>query len=142
MILLSLLVVVALVAVNALFVATEFALVAARPSSLEAAAAEGSVSASRALAARRDLRVQMSGAQLGITVSSIALGILAEPTIGRHLESLADAAGLPSGVSSTTALVLAIGLVAVFQMLFGELVPKNFAIADPERTLQIGRAHV
>jgi len=113
MILLSLLVVVALVAVNALFVATEFALVAARPSSLEAAAAEGSVSASRALAARRDLRVQMSGAQLGITVSSIALGILAEPTIGRHLESLADAAGLPSGVSSTTALVLAIGLVAV-----------------------------
>jgi CBS domain containing-hemolysin-like protein len=136
MILLSLLAVVALVAVNALFVATEFALVAARPSSLEAAAAEGSGSASRALAARRDLRVQMSGAQLGITVSSIALGVLAEPTIGRHLEPLIYAAGLPSGVSSTTALVLAIGLAAVFQMLFGELVPKNFAIADPERTLR------
>jgi len=69
-------------------------------------------------------------------VSSITLGVLAEPTIGRHLESLTDAAGLPSGVSSTTALVLAIGLAAVFQMLFGELVPKNFAIADPERTLR------
>ena len=136
MILLSLLAVVALVAVNALFVATEFALVAARPASLEAAAAEGSGSAARARAARRDLRVQMSGAQLGITVSSITLGVLAEPTIGRHLESLTDAAGLPSGVSSTTALALAIGLAAVFQMLFGELVPKNFAIADPERTLR------
>ena len=68
MIVLPLLAMVALVAVNALFVATEFALVAARPSSLEAAAADGSGSAARALVARRDLRVQMSGAQLGIKI--------------------------------------------------------------------------
>ena len=136
MIVLSLLAVVALVAMNALFVATEFALVAARPSSLEAAAADGSGSAARALVARRDLRVQMSGAQLGITVSSIALGVLVEPTIGRRMESITYAAGLPSGVSSTVALVLVIGLAAVFQMLCGELVPKNGAIADPERTLR------
>ena len=136
MIVLPLLAMVALVAVNALFVATEFALVAARPSSLEAAAADGSGSAARALVARRDLRVQMSGAQLGITVSSIALGVLVEPTIGRRMESITYAAGFPSGVSSTVALVLVIGLAAVFQMLFGELVPKNVAIADPERTLR------
>ena len=85
MIVVGLLAVAALVAVNALFVATEFALVAARATGLEEAAAAGSRSAQRVLAARQDLRLQVSGAQLGITASSIALGVLAEPTIVRLL---------------------------------------------------------
>ncbi len=136
MIVVGLLAVVALVAVNALFVATEFALVAARSTGLEEAAAAGSRSAQRALAARQDLRLQVSGAQLGITASSIALGVLAEPTIGRLLEPVADAAGLASGAASTVTWLVAIAVAAVVQMVLGELVPKNLAIADPERTLR------
>jgi len=125
-----------LVGVNALFVATEFALVAARPVALTDAAADGSRTAARALRARSDLRLQMSGAQLGITVSSIALGVLAEPAIGGSIEDLLAALGLPDGAVDTVAWTVAIGLAAVFQMLFGELVPKNLAIAAPERTLR------
>jgi CBS domain containing-hemolysin-like protein len=125
-----------LVAVNALFVATEFALVAARPTVLADAAERGSRAASRALRARRDLRLQMSGAQLGITASSIALGVLAEPAIGGLLEDLFSVVAVPEGAADTASWVAAIGLAAVIQMLFGELVPKNLAIAAPERTLR------
>jgi CBS domain containing-hemolysin-like protein len=132
----ALVAVVLLVAVNAVFVAVEFALLASRDIRLEADAEEGRRGADRALAARNDLRRQLSGAQLGITASSVALGVLAEPAIGRLLEPLLDDLGLPSGVATTTSLVLALGLAAIVQMLLGELVPKNIAIADPERTLR------
>ncbi len=137
MIVLSLGLVVVLVAVNALFVATEFALLAARPTHLSDAAAAGSRAAGRALRAQRDLRLQMSGAQLGITLSSIALGILAEPAIGGMLAGAFSAVGLPEGAVDTASWVVAIGLAAVSQMLFGELVPKNLAIAEPERTIRL-----
>lgn len=133
---LALLAAVLLVAVNALFVAVEFALLAARDSRLGADAEEGRRGAARAVAARRDLRRQLSGAQLGITASSVALGILAEPAIGRLLAPVLDGLGLPSGVATTTSWVVALALAAVTQMLLGELVPKNVAIADPERTLR------
>ena len=136
MIVVGLLAVAALVVVNALFVATEFALVAARSTGLEEAAAAGSRSAQRALIARQNLRLQVSGAQLGITASSIALGVLAEPTIGRLLEPVADAAGLAPRAASTFTWLVAIAVAAVVQMVLGELVPKNLAIADPERTLR------
>ncbi len=126
-----------LVAVNALFVATEFALVAARPSALAEAAEGGSRAAARALRARRELRLQMSGAQLGITVSSIALGVLAEPAIGALLADAFSAMAVPEGAVDSVSWVVAIGLAAVTQMLFGELVPKNLAIAAPERTLRL-----
>jgi len=133
----ALLLVVILVVVNALFVATEFALLAARPAALSDAAADGSRAAGRALRAQRDLRLQMSGAQLGITLSSIALGILAEPAIGGIVDGAFTALGLPDGAVDTASWVVAIGLAAVSQMLFGELVPKNLAIAAPERTIRL-----
>ena len=79
-------VVVFLILANALFVATEFALVAGRRTRLEEAAKGGSRAAIRALRARKSLRLQMSGAQLGITASSIAVGILAESAIGGLLD--------------------------------------------------------
>ena len=128
--------VVVLVGINALFVATEFALVAARPTVLAGAAEGGSRAAARALRARTDLRLQMSGAQLGITLSSIALGVLAEPAIGGMAERLFSFLGFPDGAVESASWVMAIGVAAVTQMLFGELVPKNLAIAAPERTIR------
>lgn len=125
-----------LVGVNALFVATEFALVAARPAVLADAAENGSRAASRALRARRDLRLQMSGAQLGITASSIALGILANPAIGGIVGDLFGSLGLSERTVEVASWSVSIALAAVVQMLFGELVPKNLAIAAPEQTLR------
>ena len=133
---LALLAVALLVAVNAVFVAVEFALLASSDVRLESDVEEGRRGATRALFARSDLRRQLSGAQLGITASSVALGVLAEPAIGRLLEPLIYDSGVPTGVASTTSLVVALGLAAIVQMLLGELVPKNVAIADPERTLR------
>ncbi len=133
---LAIVAVVLLVAVNAVFVAVEFALLAARDIRLESDVEDERRGAVRALAARSDLRRQLSGAQLGITASSVALGVLAEPAIGRLLEPAVDRLGLSSGVATTTSLLVALGLAAVVQMLLGELVPKNVAIAEPERTLR------
>ena len=133
---LALLAVALLVAVNAVFVAVEFALLASSDVRLESDVEEGRRGAARALLARTDLRQQLSGAQLGITASSVALGVLAEPAIGRLLEPLIYDSGVPTGVASTTSLAIALGLAAIVQMLLGELVPKNVAIADPERTLR------
>ncbi|MEC7810880.1 MAG: CNNM domain-containing protein, partial [Actinomycetota bacterium] len=124
-----------LIFINSIFVATEISLVASRISRLEELAEGGSRTAIRALEARKDLRKQLSGAQLGITLSSVILGILAEPSIGELIRSLLENLGLPSGVSETTSWISAIAIAAMFQMMFGEIVPKNIAIADPERTL-------
>ncbi len=135
MTLLALVAVVALIATNSVFVATEFALVTSRTSRLEARAEGGSRGARLALAARSDLRRQMSGAQLGITLSSVALGILAEPAIGPWVSSALEPVGVSEGAVETTGWVVALAGASVLQMLFGELVPKNLAIADPERTL-------
>jgi len=129
MTLLALAAVVILIAINSVFVATEFALVTSRTSRLQARAEGGSRGARLALNARTDLRRQMSGAQLGITLSSVALGILAEPAIGPWVSSVLEP------VVETTGWLMALAGASVLQMLFGELVPKNLAIADPERTL-------
>ena len=128
---------VALVGVNALFVATEFALVAARPGRLEEAIERGSRLAARGLRAQSALRLHMSCDQLGITASSIAVGILAAPALGGLLAWPLEAAGLGDGAVDTTSWVLAIVLAAFVQMLLGEMVPKNLAIAQPERTLSV-----
>ncbi len=124
-----------LIFINSIFVATEISLVASRISRLEELAEGGSRTAIRALEARKDLRKQLSGSQLGITLSSVILGILAEPSIGELIRSLLENLGVPSGASETASWISAIAIAAMFQMMFGEIVPKNVAIADPERTL-------
>ncbi|HJL88989.1 MAG TPA: hemolysin family protein [Acidimicrobiales bacterium] len=136
MILLALVAVVVLVVVNGLFVATEFAVVASRPAVLEEAVRNGLRGAQAARRARGDLRRQLSGAQVLITLSSVLLGILAEPAIGDLVGPVLEGLGLPSSVVSTLSWVVAIGAAAVLQMLVGELVPKNIAIAEPEATLR------
>jgi CBS domain containing-hemolysin-like protein len=128
---LDLLAVVVLILANALFVAAEFALVAVEPHQLERAAAAGDRRAATVLRAVRSLSFQLSGAQLGITVTSLVVGYLAEPAIATLLEPALTAVGLPETPRQVLALGLALLVATVTQMVFGELVPKNWAVAEP-----------
>jgi len=118
-----------LIAANALFVAVEFALVAVDRIRIERLAAEGKRAARTALSLLKTLSFQLSGAQFGITVTSLALGFIARPSIAAALEPAADriAGGAAEGLSIAAALAIAV----VVQMVLGELVPKTLAIARP-----------
>ena len=124
-----------LILINSVFVATEFALVTSRTSRLEELAEEGSRAAKYSIEARKDLRKQISGSQLGITLSSVLLGIIAEPSVGELIRTLLENLGAPSGTTKTVSWISAIVIAAMLQMMFGEIVPKNLAIAAPERVL-------
>ncbi len=131
----GLVIVILLVAANGFFVAVEFSLVASDRSKLASLAKEGKWPAKAALAAMKQLSFHLSGAQLGITVTSLVLGYLTEPVVSKLVDPLIETAGgsSGSGVSIATALVVA----TVFQMLAGELIPKNLAISRPETTAQL-----
>lgn len=123
-----------LLCANAFFVASEFALVGSRALRLEMAAAEGDHRSRVALAAVRNLQLQLAGAQLGITMASLGLGFVAEPAVADLLEPVVDAlVDVPSGVLHTISSVLALAIVVTVHMVLGEMVPKNIAIAGPER---------
>ena len=128
---------VALLLANAFFVAVEFALVGARRTRLEPLAEEGSRSAKVALASIGSLNRQLAGAQLGITIASLLLGFVAEPLVEHLLVSLFDLGPFPPGVSHTLAVVIGLTVVVFLHMVFGEMVPKNIAIAAPERTMLV-----
>ncbi|WP_018634534.1 hemolysin family protein [Parafrankia elaeagni] len=128
-----LLVAVLLIAGNALFVAAEFALVAVEPHQVAEDAEAGERRAGVVLGAVRSLSFQLSGAQLGITATSLAVGYLAEPAIATLLRPPLEAIGLPTAPSGLVAITLALVLATVTQMVFGELVPKNWAISEPVR---------
>ncbi|MGH8936544.1 MAG: hemolysin family protein [Acidimicrobiia bacterium] len=122
----------ALILANAFFVAGEFALVAVERNRVERLAEEGSRRAGRVLEALRSLSFQLSGAQLGITVTTLVLGFLAEPTIAVLLEPLLEAVPwIPEGSTLGISIGLALALATVVQMVVGELLPKNLAIARP-----------
>ena len=124
--------VVALIAANGYFVAVEFAFVAARRSRFVEQAEDGDRRAKRAIAVHRRLSFMLSGAQLGITVTTLVLGFVAEPAIATVLSPLLEAVGVPESASLGVSLVLALVLATMAQMVFGELAPKNLAIAKPE----------
>ncbi len=128
---LGLLGVVALIAANGYFVAGEFAFVAARKVKFVEAADEGSRRGRRALAVHKRLSFMLSGAQLGITVTSLVLGFIAEPAIASVIEPGLDSLGIGSA-SRGVSLLIAFVLATMSQMVFGELAPKNLAIAKPE----------
>ncbi|MCX5071570.1 hemolysin family protein [Streptomyces sp. NPDC054949] len=115
----------------AVFVAAEFSLTTVERSELDRAAAAGERGAESALKAAKRLTFQLSGAQLGITVTSLVIGMLAEPAVSALLRGPLEAAGLPAGAVSTTATLLGVALSTVVLMVVGELVPKNWAIARP-----------
>lgn len=121
---------------NAFFVAVEFALIASRRTKLEALAAQGSARARLAIGSMRQLNVQLAGAQLGITMASLALGYVAEPTVAGFLEdTVSRVVDVPERLLDTGGFVVALIIVAFLHMVVGEMVPKNIALASPERTL-------
>lgn len=117
---------------TAYFVAQEFAYVAADRARLHREAAEGNQAAKRALRVTERLSFTLSGAQLGITVTVLMIGYFAEPSLGRGLAELFGAAGVPAGASLSIAVVLALLISTIIQMVIGELAPKNLAIARAE----------
>ena len=130
--LLGLLVILAITAATAYFVAQEFAYMTVDRSRLGAKADAGDESARRALAVTRRTSFVLSGAQLGITVTGLLVGYVAEPLVGESLGTMLGGVGVPSGVGIAVGTVLALVLSTLVQMLFGELFPKNLAIARPE----------
>lgn len=122
-------VVLAITAVTGYFVAQEFAFMAVDRSALAARADAGSPGAARALKVTRRTSFMLSGAQLGITVTGLLVGYVAEPLIGRSLASLMGGVHIPLGVSLAIGAVIALLFSTLVQMLFGELIPKNLAIA-------------
>ena len=124
-----------LILLNAFFVAGEFAIVAVDRSLVERKAQEGDRAAKRILASLRNLSFELSGAQLGITITSLVLGAIAEPAVASVIEPLITSLPfLPDETSLAVSIVLALILATGVQMVFGELVPKNLAIARPYRS--------
>jgi CBS domain containing-hemolysin-like protein len=124
--------VVVLIAANGYFVAAEFAYVAARRSKFVDAAENGDKKSIKAIAVHKRLSFMLSGAQLGITVTSLVLGFIARPAIAGVIEGPLEAVGVSETASFGVSLVIAFVLATIAQMVFGELAPKNLAIAKPE----------
>ncbi len=118
---------------NAFFVGAEFALVSARRSQIEPRARQGSALAKQALRAMEQVSLVMAGAQFGITVCSLGLGAVAEPALAHLLEPLAEGVGLPQGAVHPAAFAIALAAVVYLHVVLGEMVPKNLALAGPER---------
>ena len=132
LILVGLLLVILVTAVTGYFVAQEFGYVAVDRSRLRQQAERGDKAAERALKVTERLSFVLSGAQLGITVTALIVGYVAEPFLGEGLADLLGVAGVPAAVSMPLSLVLALLIATVVQMVLGELAPKNLAIARAE----------
>ncbi|MCP9207739.1 hemolysin family protein [Streptomyces sp. NEAU-Y11] len=113
------------------FVAAEFSLTTVERGELERAVERGERGAGSALKAVRSLTYQLSGAQLGITVTNLIVGMLAEPSVAVLLAGPLTAIGVPESAVSSVALVTGTALSTVVLMVIGELVPKNWAISRP-----------
>lgn len=125
---------VVLLAGNAFFVGAEFALISARRDRLEALAAQGKRNADTVIRAGQNLSMMLAAAQLGITICSILLGRVGEPAVAHLLERPFELAGLPDALLHPVAFVLALAIVVILHILLGEMIPKNIALAGPERS--------
>lgn len=125
-----------LILANGFFVAAEFGLVTVEKQDAERAAAEGDRRARTVVAALRELSFQLSGTQLGITITSLVVGMLAQPALAELLSGPFRAAGTPEGAVAGVAVVVGMLLASAVQMVIGELVPKNWAVSRP---LQVAR---
>lgn len=135
---LSLLAFVLLTASTGLFVAVEFAMTGLERSTIDAHVNQRGDATARAVARdHANLSFVLSGAQLGITVTTLAAGFLAEPVLGKFFTPVLEAVGLSASASTTVALVLALIVATFLSMVFGELVPKNIAITDPLATARV-----
>ncbi len=119
---------------NAFFVAAEFALVASKRHRLEDLAERGSVAARAAVRGSRELSLMLAGAQLGITLCTLALGSLAKPAVAELLAPVFGVVGIPESAAYVISVVLAVAIVVFLHMVVGEMAPKSWAIAHPERS--------
>ncbi len=122
-----------LLVTNAFFVAAEFALVSARRSRIELRAAQGSAMARTTVTAMQRVSLVMAGAQLGITIASLGLGAVAEPALAHLIRPALDALNVPMGLQHPIAFALALFVVIYLHVVLAEMVPKNLALAGPER---------
>jgi magnesium and cobalt exporter, CNNM family len=122
---------VALVLACGVFGAAEYSFVAVDRSAVEKAANEGDRQAQGVRTALRSLSTQLSGAQVGVTLTNLIIGFLAEPAIAKLLETPLTALGVPDGAVPGIAVTLGLVLATIATMIFGELVPKKLGIAVP-----------
>lgn len=120
-----------LVAACGVFVAAEFSFVTVDRGQVDRAADAGDAGARGVQKALRSLSTQLSGAQVGITITNLAIGYLAEPAIADLISDPLTAAGVPEDAVRPISITLGLVLATVLTMIFGELVPKNLAIAKP-----------
>ncbi|MEU6094938.1 hemolysin family protein [Streptomyces sp. NPDC047079] len=125
-----------LILANGFFVAAEFGLVTVERPDAEKAAAEGDRRAGTVVESLKELSFQLSGTQLGITITSLVVGMLAEPALTQVLRGPVGLTGLPEGAADGIAVVVGMLLASAAQMVIGELVPKNWAVSRP---LQVAR---
>ncbi|HEY8319966.1 MAG TPA: hemolysin family protein [Amnibacterium sp.] len=124
-----------LLAVNAFFVAAEFAVISARRSQVEPLAEEGRRSARTAISAMEHATLMLSTTQLGITAASLLILEVSEPAIHHLLEAPLGLTGLPDEVIGGIGFVIALVVVTFLHVVFGELVPKNIAFSAPDRAV-------
>lgn len=130
--LLGILIILAIIAANGYFVAQEFAYMSVDRTRLAARAAEGDLGAIRALKVTKRTSFMLSGAQLGITVTGLMVGFVAEPMVGHSVSVLLGDIGIAPEVGIAIGTIGALLFATIVQMIFGELYPKNLAIANPE----------
>ncbi|WP_426244650.1 hemolysin family protein [Nocardioides sp. LHG3406-4] len=130
----AVLVAVVLLALNAFFVGAEFALISARRSQIEPRAQQGSRVARTTLMAMENVSLMMAGAQLGITICSLGLGAVGEPAVAHLLEPVFHALHVPDGWLHPVSFVVAMSIVVFLHVVLGEMVPKNIALAGPDRS--------
>ena len=133
----ALIVTVALLAGNAFFVGSEFAITSSRRAQLEPLAQAGDARAVTALWALQHISRMLATAQLGVTVCSTGLGVVAEPAIAHALTPLLARIGITDAGAHAVAVVIALVLVVYVHVVFAEMVPKNMSIAAPERAVRL-----
>lgn len=120
--------------VNAFFVGAEFALISVRRSQIEPYAEQGDRRAKSVMWGLQHVSALMAAAQLGITLCTLVLGVVAEPAIEHLLEPVFHAVGVPEGAGRAISFAIALALATYLHMLLGEMVPKNIALAEPVRS--------
>jgi CBS domain containing-hemolysin-like protein len=118
---------------NAFFVAAEFALVSARRTQIEPRAEAGNRFARNTLRAMENMSEVIAVNQLGITVCSLVLGAVAEPTVAHLIEPVVEALNVPESFLHPVAFVIGLAIVVYLHVVMGEMIPKNIALAGPDR---------
>lgn len=126
-----------LIGVNAFFVGAEFSLISARRDRLEALAEQGKARAVTVMRAGEQLPAMLAGAQLGVTAASLLLGRIGESAVSSLLRSALGLTGIPPALLHTLSFAIALAIVVTLHVLLGEMVPKNIALAGPERTAML-----